>query len=595
MWVEDLELSGPWVPQMSGRAVKRREPKYVVSVPDGEANDGKGPISRVLDSGVSLVSSLNAFPMIKPMTGPVEWALKAASGAASALGYSKPVIDGEIERMSSNIHAYTSNVMGKDTSLKVTPLSDAKVTAMTGLSIRSVDEASINFIKRQWSYLETFSVGPLDAVGDQIWRKEIYPTNFVDTEWFPDGTGTTGYTVYDMSPIAYLGNLFYYWRGDIELKFVLVKTGYHSGTIAFSYGLGNDATVTYANTAYLHREVIDIQEGNEVCFTIPYGRTEPYRRNYESSGTVYAHIVSQLKSPDTVADSIEVMVFVRGAKNLSFEAPAQSIPMPALAEPQARFDVEPQGNDVDEEGEICGSVIGGGTASANSLDFSQFTVGETISSLNQLAKRYTDLKLHFTGAGPGTASFDTAHDMRPHFLGGMNLDKTGLAQYTLKSELLWGDYLASMGSMFMFHRGGIRLRYSVPGGVGNWHSVYYVPSYSGYAFFNITAGPTDPISPDPAYKVGTTATQVIHPLKEGGAIVSIPQYSRYYAVPHLGYAHRYDDSNDELYYSPDVSVLSKPDVTVSDVRCARAADDDFQFLFFIGVPRMLLSLTAAAP
>jgi hypothetical protein len=177
----------------------------------------------------------------------------------------------------------------------------------------------------------------------------------------------------------------------------------------------------------------------------------------------------------------------------------------------------------------------------------------------------------------------------------MNLDKTGLAQYTLKSELLWGDYLASMGSMFMFHRGGIRLRYSVPGGVGNWHSVYYVPSYSGYAFFNITAGPTDPISPDPAYKVGTTATQVIHPLKEGGAIVSIPQYSRYYAVPHLGYAHRYDDSNDELYYSPDVSVLSKPDVTVSDVRCARAADDDFQFLFFIGVPRMLLSLTAAAP
>lgn len=117
-------------------------------------------------------------------------------------------------------------------------------------------------------------------------------------------------------------NQFHFWRGDIEFTFSLVRTQYHScrlqGVVA--YGVNS---IEPGSRSVAFSNVMDFSGDNSVCsMKIEYNAQTEFLRCYEGSGVVDPlqnhslgtfglYITNQLVAPETVPQTINLLVFVR--------------------------------------------------------------------------------------------------------------------------------------------------------------------------------------------------------------------------------------------------------------------------------------------
>nr|QVW10090.1 MAG: polyprotein [Basavirus sp.] len=117
-------------------------------------------------------------------------------------------------------------------------------------------------------------------------------------------------------------NQFHFWRGDIEFTFAMVRTQYHScrlqGVVA--YGVNS---IEPGSRSVAFSNVMDFSSDNSVCsMKIEYNAQTEFLRTYEGSevvdplqnhslGTFGLFITNQLVAPETVPQTIELLVFVR--------------------------------------------------------------------------------------------------------------------------------------------------------------------------------------------------------------------------------------------------------------------------------------------
>jgi hypothetical protein len=568
MWFTNVELSG-LVPQSSSKVVTRRNPKRMIPV-EREANNGQGTITSVLMKATELADTMSGIPLFRTVSEPAAWVLGSLSKVTSALGWSKPDVgSGGKNRFVTNLSdAYATNHSGNDAGVYLSANPTSYITPHRMLSPRVEDEMSIDFIKQQWSFLGTFSFGSQDTQGAEIYSQIVCPRFFASGINYATLTGTT--TVYDMTPLAWLGYTFNSWRGPIRFRFMMLKTGFHSGQLQVSFS--PSGSTSFTNDQFLPRDIFDIQKGDSFCLDVPYVLPLPFIDTGNNSGTISMKVVNPLRAPDTVNQSIVIMVFVRGLPDTHFAKPDVVPPLPCW---------QPQGHDLEEEGDICsGQIVGNGQSQSPSSLVHQYTVGQKIDSLLQLCKVFIPVVAYNNNIFPLAPTSTQFAYFDPHTMGFCAI--TGTGPYGVSTSAIGGDYLSRFAGLYLFHRGGVKIKIKTMDRARI--TTFLLP-------FNSSNSPDWRVDSRSSFGNGQIRTKITS--DENTSLISvIPQYSQYYGYPKQKFR---DGGNvGEPYYGQTILGIASNNGWAWDEYNSktihRAAAEDFSFHFFLGIPSCVVNI-----
>jgi len=209
------------------------------------------------------------------------------------------------------------------------------------------------------------------------------------------------------TPMAWISDLFQYWRGDIIFRFRAVKTPFHKGRLRVTYDPQADLSSLSDATTVAYTQFWDLATGPELEIRVPYRQAlhwlstqkmsggynwsnnavNNYHIEGSTNGSISVRVLTQLQAAVTPA-SLPVQVFVRAAQNFEFAGPQEEfIPTDLLSTFAPQSTAVTMGNTVS------------GPAPNQYLEY----MGEAITSLRQLLRRmvrsYTETTTLTTASG----------------------------------------------------------------------------------------------------------------------------------------------------------------------------------------------------
>jgi len=579
MWFEDFELAAPCYPQASrstmGRPKNntRSKMRAVATIEREKDVVPMTPIADALGVAGKAVGSLSAIPGLAPFTGPTSWALEVASGAASFFGWSKPEVNvtpGVVIQQSNRFSA-TSDGVSPGIPLALTAGNHLRITDCC--SARGEDEMSFSFLKQVPAMIGAFQWTTASASGDVIYNQQISPgllcnTSFVDS-------GGQRFTYVTGPPMNYLSESFNYWRGSIKVRMSFVKTMFHSGRLLILFDpIVNGSVSTFAAslTTPMLRMVVDIREADELEFELPFYAPSNYLRMEDWSGRLQVQVLSDLRAPETVGQSISILPYYSAGDSLEFALPrAQATPGPFATQ---------------------ANMIGGDPPMTVSTEASQQSQGEIFTSVRQLVKRFTDI--NFDGT-PVTTPNGSGLSYWPWHTSVYSI--TGSGSGYAGSWGLNGDAYGYLSPLYAFYRGGIDIRCPTTAFPGSRK----LDSLRSSACIYTTVGSSTALTSARTVKGGST-TGLKYPFNGLATITAsaddvflVPYQSRTHCslnaqptgsmlptsinpVPNVG---------GTVDFSQPGVVFSINSLPSTAVPIQRAVGEDFQFSYFIGtVPRL---------
>lgn len=246
----------------------------------------------------------------------------------------------------------------------------------------------------------SYVVGKDGLVGAFVWTSAQSSNTLimqlpVNINVFNNKTINGVYTQYP-SPIKYVADSFEFWRGDIIYNIEFVCTKFHKGRVRIRYDPINRGSTTNDSLTAGYNKVIDVGEQNSFQVRVPWmsrlpwlrcdslmGVDPPYATQPLSSlndgntnGVLTVSVETELTSPK---DGTPVILFVtaRGAENLEFAAPKQSVKNQYVTTPQVGDGILDAPVELD---------LTDGTGMFDKETYLQ-TMGEKIVSLRQLCHR----------------------------------------------------------------------------------------------------------------------------------------------------------------------------------------------------------------
>ena len=564
---ENIELAAPCVPQ-SGKFIPPPRNNNITKEQDSQS---AGPIQGSLRK-VTKVANLigQGIPSLSLLAQPVAWATNLAADIAAVFGWSKPVNLEKNTRVNWLINPFMSNCDTVDNSMPISLFAQNQVEIMPGFAGNDVDEMSIDHLKTIPAYINTIDWTTSNVIGDQLLTINLRPELLQTT--FASGSET----IACFTPVAFLTQFFSQWRGGIRLTFKIVKTEFHSGRLAIAFNPHQpyqvSAPISLANQPYVHREIIDIRDGTSFDFIVPYTSLTPYKMVGESYGNVSVTVINPLIAPATVSSTISLLVEASAAPDFEYAVPNQ----PNSAVPVTVFN--PQSNKfvpTTDVNSIRTSVIGGSDIVHDDDISSRACVGEKVKSILSLMKKFTlsyrnntayaeltPFALKRAGTGPGNASY---------------------RDYT--------DYIDIFSSLYAIGRGGVRYK-TIP------RFAITATNTASVAIRNPGATDLFPALSSAVIPSGmTNANQQIYSNHGcAGFEYQIPQYDNCYGRALLECS---SDFVNPSYNTASITVprltvfLSTPQATGANYyHHYRAAADDFQLGYFVGVPPMLMGTNA---
>jgi len=458
-----------------------------------------------------------------------------------------------------------------DNSMPMSLFADNKVIVIDDAADSGKDELSINYIKSVCTYLQDISWSS-QVVGSQIYQLNLSPSSFRFSV-----NDANGLPAFISTPVAFLGDIFDLYRGSMKLKILINSTPYHGGTLSFTFIPGiAPGSISVNDTAYPYRLILDIQTETELEFLLPYCLPRDYIKCTESIGSFYVHVVNPLTAPATVSSTVDMSVFISGGPDLEFQSPAPPTYAPIVT----------QGADITPDNKTL-SVGFGDNSVAVDTRFSELCIGENIRSLSQVIKAFwnlpaTDITV-FANAALRTHRFYAVASMPSTTTGSV----TNPAYYN--KYLIGGDILSSVASLFAFYRGSMRYRFTDPSTgsqsqnnraliVGAKYAPsnvdYYAPTSSESAAITPTNFPTNSIR---SHRVFTNDIGL------GNMALQIPYYNTVRMSPVVFSRNTGTLSTLTDNAQPSTMILISTYAS-SGQSASRAAGDDFQFMFFLGVP-----------
>jgi hypothetical protein len=186
------------------------------------------------------------------------------------------------------------------------------------------DELDFAALAARRSYNGRFNLTVSDPVGTLLWQQELTPTAGLSA--LPLGA------IFQPTLPEFLSLSATFWSCDsLEYTFILVGASLHSTRIGFVTNYGRYVVPSVEDEAYSQfAQFHDFSAGdNSFTLSVPWRAptdvlrvskgVTPDRAKY-SYGSVYARVVTSLQATETVAQSVEVLVFVsiRGLKLYDF-------------------------------------------------------------------------------------------------------------------------------------------------------------------------------------------------------------------------------------------------------------------------------------
>jgi hypothetical protein len=567
MWHEDVELFSQSSQPIVTQGFETQGPE-TLSAPKGRkarvaSTDVEvRPISSFFSKASAAFNVLTAIPSVAPFAGATSWALNAAAGIASALGFSKPSAPGNIQRMYSNLHGTTANCDGVDAVHSLALTSEAKLRFSDTHSPAGMDEMSLAYLKRQFGYLGTFNYTRTSDLTTSIYTLPLTPVNF---------RVTLGPTQIFQTPISWLSSMFALYRGSIEVMVKLAKTSFHRGKLQISVVPGNaPASLSTLDSAYLHRQIIDLAEGTEFCLSFPFMIPLNYLPVTLPAATMYVHAITPLEGPETVGTTVVCSVYVRGGEDFELQQPIEPPTEIFFTE---GFEFETQGqDDLVNVGTIACDTIGDAPSPNLTTMYAESSGSEMPLSVLQLLKRYTQFALPGTLGKIGlvwpwvlSARFSGAAPVLP------------APQCRLHSYIL--------GS-FAFYRGGAKLRIPFPDGADTATSIErHTRIWSGFVPGDVTSV----WLPSASYPTMSTQARIYTGTTEalaasGGLIVQAPFQCTFPLSPITFTKGNLDSPGFDAPRGM-IAFTNPPSTSTQVGGVTRAFADDFQAIFFVGVPR----------
>jgi hypothetical protein len=378
---EDVEFKMPVVPQAGGtrtKVIRRSTPEKSEQEP--------GIISGFLVKAQTAANILTAVPLLSSIAAPASWALGIAAKVASTFGWGKPHDYSNTNRVSRYIMPRYNNADTMDTGTKLSVF-DSNAIEETAFAGTDLDELSIGYIVSIPAWFKTISWAETNVEGTLIGSFDMTPHVYAIQSI--RGVNTINFP----TPLAWVSNFFSLWRGSFKLTFKLVKTEFHTGRLQVSfypaeYGNGNNvpAVPSILDTAFLHREIIDIRYGNEFSVMIPYTSLLPYRDvfgNGRNMGYTYLHVLNPLVAPSSVSSTVTILCEISGGPDFEFAYPRTLDNRPVAV-------VVPQSGGSENICEIVSTEIGNSKLE-DTLTPARLCIGERVLSLRSLIKRFNVL------------------------------------------------------------------------------------------------------------------------------------------------------------------------------------------------------------
>lgn len=327
----------------------KQEVKNDISRHNDQEYELQGLISTVANTANTVLHATDPItkhiPILSSVSGVAKKLLPPIADVASAMGYSKELKNSEPCDVQMRVAKYAQNIDGEDASRCFALSSHNQVHEDSG-DISSVeDEMSFANIFKRFEYigftkwyrtnpagtaLAKILVTPL--VCDQVYNvKPIKaPSN---ASFMPPGDLVVP------THLAYLGHMFWMWRGSLIYKIRFVKTCFHVGRVRIMWLPGDqdnayDPAVTYASNnpeaSFFMQKIVDLRDTNEVEFEVPFASVRPFNYcegvklgentypNYISNGTLLVQSLTDLSAPDTVCPYITMIVEIKAGEDFEY-------------------------------------------------------------------------------------------------------------------------------------------------------------------------------------------------------------------------------------------------------------------------------------
>lgn len=589
LWVhyEDIEVFGntvPMAPLLPPASVESQMAWNPRKARGGKKLDllaAESGVSQPLSKGLKMVSEglamTSNIPLLSSITQPLSWAADAASTMTGYMGWSKPQITTPIVRMNRFPHAHIANEDQPDDSQNIALFSNNHVEVLPGFAGNDIDELSIDYLKSIPSYFHQLNWTSSNTRGLKIWTKTISPYEM-------QGPIQENCNVF--TPVAFLSTMFSRYTGGIRIHLKFVKTEFHSGRLMFAFNPFESgcatSNMTYADTEYLHKTILDIREQTDFIIEVPYVSIVPWRQSQGAAtslntamsyGEVALFVLDPLVAPETVVNNVDILVEASGADDLRFSVPIGSSHIPNVPTQLQMGDFKsidnPSAVDV-----VDVSVVGGASQGVANFDGETACVGEVVQSFRSLLKRGGVM-------GYTTAAQATTQNINllPYAWIAQDASSGGYADVTY-------DIYTILSSIFCLQRGGVRIRYMATSAAGLMTTSLRNTVDSEAQrddIFHITNLSTQDFIDDCANRpLVNQLTQM------GGIAVNVPYYHYTHSSPSsaqmIAVDAHYTFKTNKGANAVSLQTQFQPAVNFATVYTYRSGSDDCNFGGFVSIP-----------
>lgn len=325
-WMSDVELMGSTA---------------ALALQGDEYDEPLGVVSKPASAVANIASYLTKIPIIGPFARATQIGATAVGSIAKIFGFTNvPVISDIHGFLPMNAPMLASGHIG-------TPVQKFALDPKQELSLdptlhglTSQDELAIPYVKDKESYLGSGTWSTSNNVNDLLFCLRVTPALYQRANIQNAVPATIGQRVYH-TPVSYMSQMFYNWRGSLIIRIKIVATKFHKGRLKISYDPRSDisATVPDVNVVYTH--IVDIGEEDDIEIEIPYHQDTPWllvdkslSDNWNTTGTLpnrigtdngllTVRVLTTLTAPST--GSVKLLAFTKGGDDFEFANPSDHI------------------------------------------------------------------------------------------------------------------------------------------------------------------------------------------------------------------------------------------------------------------------------
>jgi hypothetical protein len=350
IWLTDVELCVPAPTQLNAPAITALNLDRLVaqSGEDVEKKEAQktGTLSSALEtiSGVAGVAA--EVPLLHEVAKPVEWITKFGAHVARYFGYNKPSCYTGPTTTYPVTGQSTAHMDGISQAVRLAAAEDNELPMIRGLFSTEADEMDIGYIVSKFNFYDFYTWNVGTPVGSTIAQWYVHPGMSLPIN------GPDRVYDYETTLTSFVASLFKYWTGTMKYRLEVVSTNFHAGRLLINYTPNFNRTLqpasqTLQDFAHTWSIVLDISEGNEVEFEVPYINGTPMTpvilddnnlsylaqrsdtttgedtRQF-SNGAITVVVLSELVNAESAATSVELNLWVAGGDDLAFYVPNTS-------------------------------------------------------------------------------------------------------------------------------------------------------------------------------------------------------------------------------------------------------------------------------